>query len=276
MDNKPWYEKIYIWIGIVAGVFAILGISIFGGKSLLDNKDANDSAANFKNNEINTGNQSPVINGNNNTINYGNYNQDSDLNSKSDSLPSSETNTKKEYHQGTITKTGWESKFIGLRYTNPEGMTMSTKEEVDEINKLEGGTPFIVFDPNELGQAKITTVLEMGSNADDQSASVLVCVERLLDEKGEIDELDVRQFIESYESQIARNFFVNYTLISDDKTVKIGNEDYTLVSYMMGYNNDFAYMDSYVRIVGDRAIMITINYGKERVRDNILDAFTEY
>lgn len=273
MDNKPWYEKIYIWIGIVAGVFAILGISIFGGKSLLENKDANDSTANFEGNDINTGNQSPVINGDGDiTINYGNANQDSDLSFKSNSLPSSETNTEEEYHQGTITKTGWESKFIGLRYTNPEGMTMSTEEEIDEINELEGGISSIILDPNELGQIRITTVLEMVGNVDDQSASVWVCVERLLDE----EELDVRQFIESYESQIARIFFVDYRLISDDKTVKIGNEDYTLVSYMIGYNNDFKYMDNYVRIVGDRAIMITIIYGKERVRDNILDAFTAY
>ena len=23
-DNKPWYEKVGIWIGIISGVFAIL------------------------------------------------------------------------------------------------------------------------------------------------------------------------------------------------------------------------------------------------------------
>lgn len=36
MDDKPWYEKIYIWIGIISGIFVILGINIFGDKSLSD------------------------------------------------------------------------------------------------------------------------------------------------------------------------------------------------------------------------------------------------
>ena len=270
MDNKPWYEKIYIWIGIVAGVFAILGISIFGGKSLLENKDANDSTANFEGNDINTGNQSPVINGNND--------KDSDLSSKSNSLPlseidtqeTSENNTEERYHKGTITKTGWESKFIGLRYTNPEEMSMSTEEELDKMNELEWGTPSIVFDQNELGKARLTTVFEMTSQSDNQSIIVGVCVERL------IDETDISQFIESFESQMNRNPFYNYTLISDDETAKIGSGDYIMVSYMVEFNNVFRYQDNYFRLVGDRVIMISLNFNDERARDNVLHAFTAY
>lgn len=91
MDNKPWYEKIYIWIGIVAGIFGILGISIFGGKSLLNNKEDSNSTIKFEDNEIETGDQSPIIVGNNNTINYGNTEQDTMQNSKSNNLSSSES-----------------------------------------------------------------------------------------------------------------------------------------------------------------------------------------
>lgn len=38
-DNKPWYEKVGIWIGIISGVFAILGFSIFGNKSLIKDSE---------------------------------------------------------------------------------------------------------------------------------------------------------------------------------------------------------------------------------------------
>lgn len=70
-DNKPWYEKVSIWITIVAGLCAILGISIFGDKSLFkDNKSA-DSSIDFENNEIEMGDQSAIIIGDNNTFNYG-------------------------------------------------------------------------------------------------------------------------------------------------------------------------------------------------------------
>lgn len=35
MNKKPWDEKLGIWVGIIAGIFGILGISIFGGRALV-------------------------------------------------------------------------------------------------------------------------------------------------------------------------------------------------------------------------------------------------
>lgn len=270
MDNKPWYEKIYIWLGIVASICAILGISILGG-FLNGNKDK-------PSNKINTSDHELVINGSNNTVNYGKTEQDSNQNSKPDSLPASEasmqetsgSNKEERYYQGTITKTGWESKFIGLRYTNPDGMSMATKEELDKMGKFDDGTPSIVFSPDELGAAKLTTAGEMMSISDDRSISVVVCVERL------IDKVDVPRYIEDFKSQLYRNPFVNYTLISDDETVKIGNDDYIAVSYITESNHVFRYQDSYFRIVGDRVIKISLDFNDEGARDNILDAFTAY
>ncbi|RKJ68883.1 hypothetical protein [Roseburia sp. 1XD42-69] len=179
-------------------------------------------------------------------------------------------NTEEEYYRGTITKTGWESKFIGLRYTNPAGMNMSTEEELDKMNEFEDGSPSIVFNQNELGKAKLTTVFEMMSMSDDKSIIAGVCTERLT------DEIDIFQFIESFESQIDRHPFYNYVLISDDKTIRIGNDDYIMVSYMVDFNNVFRYKDNYFRIVGDRVIMISLDYNDESARDNTLDAFTAY
>ncbi len=40
MDNKHWYEKVSVWFTIIASIFAILGISVFGGKSLINNKES--------------------------------------------------------------------------------------------------------------------------------------------------------------------------------------------------------------------------------------------
>lgn len=219
MDNKPWYKKIPTWIGIISGIFTILGISIFGGKSLLNNK-------------------------------------------KEDTIK------EERYYRGTITKTGWESKFIGLRYTNPEGMSMLTEEELDSLIELDRENLSNNFSQYELGFITLTSVFEMMSMSDDQSIIVGVCVERL------IDETDIFQFIKSFETQINRHPLYNYTLINDDKTVRIGNDDYIMVSYMIDFNNVFRYQDSYFRIVGDRVIMILLNFNDERARDNILDAFS--
>lgn len=37
-NEKPWYEKFSCWISITTGIFTILGISILGGKALLEPK----------------------------------------------------------------------------------------------------------------------------------------------------------------------------------------------------------------------------------------------
>lgn len=86
-DNKPWYEKIYIWIGIIAAICAILGISVFGNISFIEDDNADDTAVTLKDNEINTGNQSPIVIGDNNTFSF----ENSDSKDESNKLSISET-----------------------------------------------------------------------------------------------------------------------------------------------------------------------------------------
>lgn len=51
MDNnrKPWYEKISIWFSIIASFCTILGISVFGGKALLEGNDDSNQASSMMN-----------------------------------------------------------------------------------------------------------------------------------------------------------------------------------------------------------------------------------
>lgn len=51
-DNKAWYEKLGIWIGIVAGISTILGISIFGDNFWAEDGETNINEINFQNNEV--------------------------------------------------------------------------------------------------------------------------------------------------------------------------------------------------------------------------------
>lgn len=69
-DNKPWYEKIEIWISIVAGVFTILGISILGNNFLAEDAETNVNNINFENSEVE--NFSGNIFNDINTIDYSN------------------------------------------------------------------------------------------------------------------------------------------------------------------------------------------------------------
>lgn len=70
--NKPntLFNKIGTLATIVGAAATVLGVSIFGGKSLFNNSETDDSKINLENNEIEIGDQSPIIIGDNNTINY--------------------------------------------------------------------------------------------------------------------------------------------------------------------------------------------------------------
>lgn len=50
-NNKPWNERISIWITIIAGICTILGISIFGNISFVEDDNDRDSFINSESNE---------------------------------------------------------------------------------------------------------------------------------------------------------------------------------------------------------------------------------
>lgn len=50
-DDKPWYEKVGIWIGIIAGILTILGI---GNNALVNDDKTNIDEINLKNSKIET------------------------------------------------------------------------------------------------------------------------------------------------------------------------------------------------------------------------------
>lgn len=81
-DNKPWYEKISIWITIVAGICAILGISVLGGKSIFNGVGTDNASINFENNKI--GDQSTIILSDGDIINYENVDSENMKKSQSD------------------------------------------------------------------------------------------------------------------------------------------------------------------------------------------------
>lgn len=95
-DQKPWYEKIGIWITIVSGICAILGISLFGNKSVLKNNKDDNASINLENNEIKMEDQSAIVIGDNNTINY----SASDSNS-TQALDSSKSSVTASYDMNT-------------------------------------------------------------------------------------------------------------------------------------------------------------------------------
>lgn len=175
-----------------------------------------------------------------------------------------------KYAKGTVTETGWESEFFGLRYTAPEGMGMSSEEELNELMGLGQEVLSEDFSELQLKYAELTSVYEMMSVADDQTTNVVVTVEKLM------GKMDASAYVDALEQGLSQVTAINYTLVSDDETIKIGNNDYVKVSYEAESSGVSMYQDYYVRVVDDRAIALTLTYLDESARDNVLNAFTAY
>ena len=165
---------------------------------------------------------------------------------------------------------GWESEFFGLRYTAPEGMGMSTEEELNDLMGLGQEVLSDDFSELQLKYAELTSVYEMMSVSDDQTTNVVVTVEKVM------GKMDASQYVSALEKGLEQVSAISYTLISDDETIKLGNADYIKVSYQAEASGVTMYQDYYVRVVDDRAVAITLTYMDESGRDNVLNAFTAY
>ena len=159
-----------------------------------------------------------------------------------------------KYVKGTVTETGWESEFFGLRYTAPEGMGMSTEEELNDLMGLGQEVLSEDFSELQLKYAELTSVYEMMS----------------------VGKMDAAQYAKAIEQGLSQVTAINYTLISDDETVKIGGADYLKVSYEAESGGVSMYQDYYIAVVDNRAISLTLTYVDESARDNVLNAFTAY
>lgn len=142
-NNKPWYEKLGIWITIIAGICAISGISIFGSKSLITNNEPESASITFKDNEISMGDRSAIVMGDNNTFNYGNA--DSDDTSKNESSISEEDDffVSASYDMNTTQTsiTGIDVLVKAKTSFSADHVTISAiSDEVNETFNMHGGT----------------------------------------------------------------------------------------------------------------------------------------
>ncbi len=102
-NKKTWYEKASIWVTLISGICAILGVSIFGGRSLINSEDT--AAENVSQSHLDESRE------NNNSSQQ---NMDS-INESKDTFISKETENESEDHV-------------------PESSTASEKIKVTEIH----------------------------------------------------------------------------------------------------------------------------------------------
>ena len=83
------------------------------------------------------------------------------------------------YERGTVTEDGFESAWIGLKWTCPEAMIMVTEDELDEIMESSVDIAFGEDGEELLDYAKLTSVYEMMATTVSGTPNVIVMTEKI-------------------------------------------------------------------------------------------------
>ncbi len=178
-----------------------------------------------------------------------------------------------KFVKGIITDTGWESEYLGMRYTLPEGMYMATEEAINDMMGLGEEALSESFSEQQLKYAKMRTVYEMMSTDATGANNVVLTVEKL-----PLNNMKAEVYVQSLKMQLGKVTTISYTITGDDETVSIAGKDFIKVSTQIDSEDAPLRQDYYVRVFEGRAICAVVTYSDETLElaETILNAFNEY
>lgn len=180
------------------------------------------------------------------------------------------------YEKGVLTETGFESEWMNLRFTKPEGIIMVSQEELDTMMEQTAQWMFGEDANEKLDYAALTTVTEMMAK-NPEGSNVIVQVEKL-------SLLYMFMTEEDYIAAVVenlRNTNAGLEVLTDETvyTVEIGGEEYTGLSTAVNYGNDsYVYQEIIVRKKEGRMISLVVSYNDATVENarNLLESFSSY
>ena len=175
-----------------------------------------------------------------------------------------------EYTKGTLTEDSWESEWLGMRFTAPEGMAMATQEELDELMGFTTEAVSGDFSESQLENAEMSTVHEMFCMADDLMSHVTVVVEKLAVQQ------DMDSYIKVMEDTLSKVSSMEYSVTSSDGVVQVGGREFREVKCTATYRGFEIYQSYLLIMVDDRVISINSTYLDEETYETLLSGFEVY
>lgn len=176
----------------------------------------------------------------------------------------------KAYTPGTFTDTGYESEFLGFRFTTPDGFALATEEELSQLMGM--SLDAMGDDVTEVQKkyAELTTIYEMMVSNETGVANANVVLEKT--------NVSLSKYIEAFKSQLDGLSAMTVNLKGDTEEVELAGETYTKMTADVETNGFTLYQEYYLRKVGDRMMVMTVTWadGVEDDKAAILDGFAAY
>lgn len=165
--------------------------------------------------------------------------------------------TASDYTKGISSETGYESEWLGIRFTAPEGAAMLTEEELNEMMGLGQEVLSEDFSDLQLQYAEMSTVSEMMCTAAEGTPNVVMSVEKMMADATAAD------YAEVLAQTLGQVTTMTYTIDSSDEVVTIGGKDFVKVAASVEYEGVSMKQNYYVMVQGDRAVSIALTFTPE-------------
>ncbi|MCL2397223.1 MAG: hypothetical protein FWC93_04075 [Defluviitaleaceae bacterium] len=175
-----------------------------------------------------------------------------------------------DYVIGTIDGDNFESEWLNLRFTAPDGFIMASQEEILEMMQL--GLDMMDVDSSVVAWAEMAVVSEMMAMLPTGLASVSVATERIM-----LSNITIEQYVEAAFQGVEA---LGWEVSPNDDLRQInfaGNQWYTYTATVEAFGIDWSYQ-YLVRRFDNRMALITVYAiaGEEAHIDTLINAFAAY
>jgi hypothetical protein len=169
------------------------------------------------------------------------------------------------YKRGKLTETGFESKYIDIKFTLPEGYIMATEE--DMLERMGIGADIIGVEKKVV---ELTTVYEMMASMFTGYPSVIITVEKLL-----YSNITTEQYLEVLRTTLLNVDIMNYEIDNQFTSVNLAGYNYSQLSSSIPRLNVF--QNYLVRKQGNRMIGFVITYTSdtEQELETLMNGFSK-
>ena len=175
------------------------------------------------------------------------------------------------YEKGILSERSFESRYLDLRFTLPEGFHMATRQSIECMLKMSDG--LLGLEGEAVDYTNLTTVYEMMAFAPSGCANVIVMAEETA-----LENITVEQYVDPLIGQLAYLTEKDYSL-SDVTLTEIAGQEYKQFTFtsssVRGQNMTQNYM---LRKNGDRIVgfIATSAAGDEEAIAAMMKGFAEH
>ncbi len=177
-----------------------------------------------------------------------------------------------EFSKGTVSESGWESQWLGMRFTAPDGTRMASEEELAELMGISEDLLSEDLSDIQIKYAELTSVREMMCYDERTKANVIVSVDRLPLKMSE------EAYAEQLELSLSAVSAMKYEKADEDEQVEIAGTSYLRSGYHVEAMGQSLHTDYYIRMIDDRVVSVVVTYGEDaqELASSMVDSFGTY